>query len=85
MRRLGAEERRKRCELEVYKRSLESLLEAGQKHIDHLEAKAEKAVTDFRSIEAEFREYRAPWLVRAAQRASKAFRGWRRHMRKFLA
>ena len=85
VRRLGAEERRKRCELEVYKRSLEFLLEAGQKHIDHLEAKAEKAVTDFRNIEAEFLKYRAPWLVRAAQRASKVFRGWRRHMRKFLA
>jgi MoaA/NifB/PqqE/SkfB family radical SAM enzyme len=39
VRRLVAEERRKRSELEVYKRSLESLLEAGQKHIDHLEAK----------------------------------------------
>jgi len=85
VRRLGAEERRKRCELEVYIRSLESLLESGQKHIDHLEAKAEKAVTGFRGIEAEFRDYRAPFLVRAARKASQGFRGWQRHMRRFLA
>jgi hypothetical protein len=84
VRRLGAEERRKRCELEVYVRSLESLLEAGQKHIDHLEAKAGKAVIDFRGIEAEFREYRAPWLVRAARKASKVFRGWR-HVPRLLS
>jgi hypothetical protein len=78
VRRLVAEERRKRSELEVYKRSLESLLESGQKHIDHLEAKVEKAVTDFRTLEAAFAEleaafaeYVTPWLVRAAHKASK--------------
>jgi hypothetical protein len=74
VRRLVTEERRKRSELEVHKRYLESLLEAGQKHIDHLEAKAEKAVTDFRNLEAEFAKYRAPWLVRAARKASKTIR-----------
>jgi len=37
VRRLIADERRKRNELEVYKRSLESQLEAGQKHIHELE------------------------------------------------
>ncbi len=39
VRKLVADERRKRSELEVYKRSLESRLEAGQRHIDHLETK----------------------------------------------
>ena len=70
VRRLVAEERRKRSEVESYTRSLESLLAAGQKHIDHLEAKVEKAVADFRHIEAAFAEYRTPWLVRAAHKAS---------------
>ncbi len=74
VRRLMAEERRKRNELEVYKRSLESLLESSQKHIDHLEAKAEKAVTDFRDLEVAYAEYRAPWPVRAAHKASKVLR-----------
>ncbi len=99
VRRLMAEERRKRSELEVHKRSLESLLESGQKHIDrlaaevrqdgsiidagqehidHLEAKMEKAVADFRGVEAEFREYRSPWLVRAAHKASTILRAFRR-------
>lgn len=77
VRRLVADERRKRCELEVYKRALESLLESGQKHIDHLEAKAEKAVTDFRNVEAEFGKYRASWLVRAARKASQILRTFR--------
>jgi hypothetical protein len=77
VRRLMAEERRKRGELEVYQRSLESLLEAGQKHIDSVEAKAEKAVADFRSVEAQFQEYRAPWLVRAAHKASRLLRTFR--------
>lgn len=78
VRRLVAEERRKGGELEVCKRSLESLLEAAQKHIDHLEAKTEKALADFRHIEAEFREYRAPWLVRAARKVSMVLRAFRR-------
>ncbi len=96
VRRVVAEERRKRNELEVYKRHLESqleagqkhidqgeeqtrqLLEAGQKHIDSVEAKAAKAVADFRNIEAEFGEYRAPWLVRAAHRAAKVLHTFRR-------
>jgi MoaA/NifB/PqqE/SkfB family radical SAM enzyme len=91
VRRLMAEERRRRMELDVRQRSLESLLdvrqrqiehleahareseallEAGQKHIDHLEAKTEKAVAAFRNVEAEFEKYRAPWIVRAAQKAA---------------
>lgn len=74
---LVAEERRRRSELEVYARSLESLLEAGQTHIDNVEAKAEKAVNDFRDVEAEFGKYRAPWLVRAAHKASTALRAFR--------
>jgi MoaA/NifB/PqqE/SkfB family radical SAM enzyme len=96
VRRVVTEERRKQEELEVYKRSLESLLdtrgsyidqleanvrqlesllEAGQKHIDHLEGKAEKAVADFRTVEGEFRKYRAPWLVRAARKVATMLRG----------
>jgi MoaA/NifB/PqqE/SkfB family radical SAM enzyme len=71
VRRLLSEESRKRHELEVHKRHLESLLQAGQKHIDHLEAKAEKAVKDFRELESEFAKYRAPRLVKAAEKASK--------------
>lgn len=39
VRRLFSEERRRSCELEVYKGSLESMLESGRRHIDHLEAK----------------------------------------------
>ena len=74
VRRLVAEERRKRSEVESYTRSLESLLANGQKHIDHLEAKVEKAVADFRRIEAAFAEYRTPWLVRAAHKASRILR-----------
>jgi len=76
-----AEERRKHSELEVYKRSLESLLESGQKHIDHLEAKVEKAVSDFRGLEASFAEYRTPWLVRAGHKASQIFRTFRHRRR----
>jgi hypothetical protein len=77
VRELVAEERRKRGELEVYTRSLESLLEAGQRHIDNLEAKAERAVIDFRHVEAEFGKYRAPWLVRAAHKAWTTLRAFR--------
>lgn len=57
VRRLMAEEQRKRLEI--------------QKHTDHLEAKAQKAVNDFYALDAEFRDYRTPWLVRAAHKASK--------------
>ena len=78
VRRLVAEEDRKRIEREVYTRSLEALLEAGQRHIDHLEAKAERAVLDFRNVEAEFGNYRASWLVRAAHKASAVLRGLHR-------
>jgi MoaA/NifB/PqqE/SkfB family radical SAM enzyme len=74
VRRLVADERRKRCELEVYTRSLEAQLEAGQEHIRSLEAKADKAVRDFRHVEAGFRQYRAPWLVRAAHKLSAILR-----------
>ncbi len=70
VRRLVSEERRERSELEVHKRSLESLLEGGRRHIDHLEAKA-------REIEAEFGKYRRPWLVRAAHKASQVLRTFR--------
>jgi MoaA/NifB/PqqE/SkfB family radical SAM enzyme len=63
VRRLVSEERRKRTELEASTRSLESLLEAGRRHIDHLEA--------------EFGKYRAPWLVRAAHKASSILRAMR--------
>jgi hypothetical protein len=37
----------------------EALLQAGQRHIDHVEAKAGKAVADFRALEAEFARYRS--------------------------
>jgi MoaA/NifB/PqqE/SkfB family radical SAM enzyme len=74
VRKLVAEECRKRSESELYQRYLESLLEAGQQHIDHLEAKTEKAVTDFRNVEAEFARYRKPWLVRAARKTAEALR-----------
>jgi MoaA/NifB/PqqE/SkfB family radical SAM enzyme len=77
VRRLMSEERRKRSELDAYKSYLESLHEAGQKHIDHLEAKAEKAVADFRHVEAEFGKYRAPLLVRAAHKASEVLQAFR--------
>ncbi len=42
------------------------LLTAGQAQIDHLEAKAEKAIADFRELEAEFARYRDFWMVRWA-------------------
>ena len=77
VRRLVAEEDRKRIEREVHTRSLEALLEAGQKHIDQVEAKAEKAVLDYRNLEAEFRRYRASWLVRAGHKASEVLGAWR--------
>ncbi|MGA2197792.1 MAG: radical SAM protein [Bryobacteraceae bacterium] len=69
VRKLMAEERRKRRELEVYKRSLESLLEASQRHIDHLEAEAKRNVIGFRKAEGALGKHRASWLVRAAHRA----------------
>jgi MoaA/NifB/PqqE/SkfB family radical SAM enzyme len=69
VRKLVAEERRKRSELEVYKRSLESLLEASRKHIDHLEAEAKKNVIGFRNVEGGLGKHRTSWLVRAAHRA----------------
>jgi len=79
VRRLMAEEDRGREELEAHERTLESLLEAGQRHIDQVEAKANKAVADFRGLEAAFAEYRKPWLVRAARKMSTAL-GALRHM-----
>jgi MoaA/NifB/PqqE/SkfB family radical SAM enzyme len=57
--------------LEGEARQLGSLLDTGQRHIDHLEAKTEKAIADFRHLEAEFAAYRASWLVRAARKASR--------------
>jgi hypothetical protein len=77
VRRLVAGEDRRRIEREVYTRSLEALLEAGQSHINNVEAKAERAVLDFRNVEAEFRQYRASWLVRAAHKASEVLGAWR--------
>ncbi len=85
VRKTVAEERRKRAELEVYKRSLESslaesrvqveqLLEAGQRHIDHLEAKAEKAVGDFERLEAEWTRFRSRWLIRAIRKIASVFK-----------
>jgi MoaA/NifB/PqqE/SkfB family radical SAM enzyme len=74
VRRLMSDERRKRSELQVYTRSLESLMENGQRHIDHLEVKASEAVTHYNAVEAAFGEYRAPWLVRAAHKAWKVLR-----------
>jgi MoaA/NifB/PqqE/SkfB family radical SAM enzyme len=52
--------------LEVRMRETEALLAAGQRHIDHLERKAEKAVADFRDLEAAFTRFRASPLIRAA-------------------
>ncbi len=52
------------------------LLDAGQRHIDHLEIKIEAAMAEFRHIESEFAQYRGSPLVRAAHRAS-AFLGFR--------
>jgi MoaA/NifB/PqqE/SkfB family radical SAM enzyme len=77
VRRLVAEERRKRNELEVNKRSLESLLGAAQKHINNLEAAAGKAVTNSRNGEAGSGERRAPWLVRGARKAWRILRSFR--------
>jgi MoaA/NifB/PqqE/SkfB family radical SAM enzyme len=78
LRKLMAEERRKRNELGVYKHSLESLLEAAQKHINHLEAAAAKAVTGSRSGESGSGKHRAPWLARAARKAGRALGRLRR-------
>jgi MoaA/NifB/PqqE/SkfB family radical SAM enzyme len=44
------------------------LLTAGQSQIDHLEEKANRAVADYRNLEAEFAHYRDFWLVRWAAR-----------------
>jgi MoaA/NifB/PqqE/SkfB family radical SAM enzyme len=75
VRRLMAEERRKRNELEVYKRSLESLLGAAQKHINHLEAAA--AVAGSRNGEAGSGKHSTPWLARAVRKAWKLLRALR--------
>ncbi len=50
---------------------LASALKSGQEHIDHLEIKVEKAIADFRGLEAEFARYREKWLVRACHRAAR--------------
>ena len=63
VRKLMAEERRKRHELEVHKRSLESQLEAARNHIQDLEAAAAAHGGSAR---------RRPLLARAARRAWKA-------------
>jgi MoaA/NifB/PqqE/SkfB family radical SAM enzyme len=78
VRKLLAEERRKRNELEVHKRSLESLLADAQKHIDHLEAAAAKAGDGSGSGEAGSGKHRAPWLVRAARKGGKVLGKFRR-------
>jgi len=59
--------------LEAELASSESLLENGQAHIDHLELKIEKALSDFHDLHAAFQEYRKPRLVRMAHKLSKAF------------
>ena len=68
VRRLVAEERRKRSELEVYKRSLESLLANAQKHINHLEDAAEKAVTGSGNGKTGPGRRPTSWVVRAARK-----------------
>jgi hypothetical protein len=60
VRKLMAEEGRKRHTLE--------------QQIAVAEAKAEKAVKDFYSLDAEFRNYRRPWAVKAAHKLSKMVR-----------
>jgi len=47
---------------------LERQIEALQAHADHLEAKAEKAVADFRMLQGEFQRSRRPLPVRAAHK-----------------
>jgi MoaA/NifB/PqqE/SkfB family radical SAM enzyme len=79
VRRLVAAERRKRNELEAYKRSLESVLGAAQKHINHLEAAAEKAVTYSRIGEAGSAKHRTPWMLRAARKVWKVLGAFRQH------
>jgi hypothetical protein len=71
VRRLVVEERRKRNELEVHKRSLESLLEGARRHIDHLEGAAAGAVTGSRSGDGGSGTHGARWLVRAARKAGR--------------
>ena len=75
MRRLMAEERRKRQETETYTHTLEAQARNAQRHIDHLERKAEKAIQDFRRLEVEFDEYCEPWLVRAARKVAETLAG----------
>jgi len=60
VRSLVAEDRRRRSELEVYTRVLESQLEATRKNVDQLQAELET--------------YRTSWLVQAAHRLSAALR-----------
>ena len=52
------------------KEAYDGLLIAGQRQIDHLETKSEKAIGDFRRIEAEFARYRSNPLVRAAHKVT---------------
>ncbi|MGJ5814640.1 radical SAM protein [Paludibaculum fermentans] len=51
------------------------LLTAGQSQIDHLEAKAQKAITDFRELQAEFARYRDFWPLRWVSRVRRLLRG----------
>ena len=46
--------------------------ETGRRHIAHLEAKAEQAVTDFQRVEREFAQYRRWPLVRIAEKVTGA-------------
>jgi hypothetical protein len=77
VRRLVAEERRKRSELEVYKRSLESLLVNAQKHINHLEAAAEKAAAGSRNGATGHGKHRAVWAVRAVRKIRRVLGAFR--------
>jgi MoaA/NifB/PqqE/SkfB family radical SAM enzyme len=77
VRRLVAEERRKRNELEVYKRSLESLLVNAQKHIDHLEAAPEKAAAGSRNGATGPGKHRAAWVVRAVRKIRRVLGAFR--------
>jgi MoaA/NifB/PqqE/SkfB family radical SAM enzyme len=48
----------------------DGLLQAGERHIGHLETKREKAISDFHVIEGEFARYRSSPLVRMAHKVS---------------
>ena len=75
VRRLVAEEGRKRLEIEAYTHTLEAQARNAQRHIDHLEQKTEKALRDFFGLEAEFDKYCAPWPVRAVHKVAKLLGG----------